>query len=96
MGDGIDKAVVLFIAADFAHQEDCVQDQPRDDQHEEDDAEDQHRHLPPVKNHPDGIERHRQRDQTGPERDGEIDRFAITLNAHLQIFIVAAALSATT
>src|SRR5262245_52769873 len=74
---------MLFVAANFPHQEDRVQNQARDDQHEEDDAEDQHRHLPPVENHPADALRRRQRDQAGPERYEEIDRFAIALNAHL-------------
>ena len=36
MGDGIDEAVVLFVAANFAHQENGVQDHPGDDGEEND------------------------------------------------------------
>src|SRR5215475_5389028 len=82
VSDGVKKAVLLFVATDFAHQENRVQDQSRNDQHEKDYAENEHRHLAPVINHPDGIARDRQRDQTSAERDKKVNRFAIALNAH--------------
>jgi hypothetical protein len=31
MRDGVDKSVVLFVAADFANEECCIKDQAKDD-----------------------------------------------------------------
>jgi hypothetical protein len=84
--DGVDEGVVLLVATDFAYEEGCVEDEPRDDQDEEDDAEDKQRHLAPVEQNPADVERQRERDQTDAEREEEDDRLATTTaDAHTGI-----------
>ena len=41
MGDGVEEGVLALVAADFADQEDGVEDDAGDEQGEEDDAEDE-------------------------------------------------------
>ena len=56
MGNGIDKAVVLLAAPQFAHQKNRVDDHARNDQREKDDAEKQQHAFAPVEDDPADVE----------------------------------------
>lgn len=78
VSDSVDEAVVLFVAPDFADQEDRVQDQSGDDEQEEDNAQYEQGDLPPMQDNPPDVERHRQRDKADAQNDEKIDRFPLT------------------
>ena len=52
VGDGIDKAVVLFVPSDFANQKDRVEDEACDNNEKEDDAQHEQRDLAPIEEDP--------------------------------------------
>jgi hypothetical protein len=80
--DGVDEGVVLLVAADLADEEGRVQHQPRDDEAEEDDAEDEERHLAPVQQDPPDVQGEREDDEADAERQKEDDRLAAAADAH--------------
>ena len=82
VGDGVDEGVVLFVAADFADEEDGVEDEARDDDAEEADPQHQERHLAPVEQNPTDVQSHGQPDQARPQRDEERDGFAVASQSH--------------
>ena len=82
MGDGIDEAVVLLAASQFAHQKNRVDDHPRNDQREEDDAEEQQHALAPVEDDPANIQCNRQRHQANAQAEKEDDGSAAARDAH--------------
>ena len=82
MGDGVDEAVVLFVAADFAHQEDSVQDHSGDDGCEKDYAEKQQHAFAPVEDGPANGEGDGQSHQGAAQHDEEGDRFSAAWDVH--------------
>ena len=82
MSNGIDKSVVLFVAADFAHEKDCIEYDADDDKGKENDSQDKQRDLAPVKQDPADIESDGQRDEAGPEGDEEDYRLATATYRH--------------
>ena len=73
--DGVEKAVLLLVAADFAHQEDGVQDDAGDDESEEQDAQDEGNDFAPVEHDPTDIEHQRYNGDEHAERNGEMRSF---------------------
>ena len=71
MGNGIDKSVVLFVAADFAYQKDCIEYDADDDERKENNSQDEQRDLAPVEQDPTDIESDGKRDEARPEGDEE-------------------------
>jgi hypothetical protein len=73
VGDGVDEAVVLLVAADLHDQEDRVDDQPADDQRKQ--HETGHQLAQPVlrDDDPIDVEEDRQRDEQDTQRDEERD-----------------------
>ena len=69
MGDGVDKTILLLIAANLTDEEDGVEDDASDDQREKQHAQNQHQAGAPVQYNPTDIEGYRERDQAGPKRD---------------------------
>src|SRR5579864_5024233 len=80
--DGVDEAVMLLVAPDFAHKKDGIQDHASDDQRKEDDAEEQQHAFAPVEDDPSDVERDGQGDQTNAQAQKEDDRPASARNAH--------------
>ena len=74
VGDGIDEAVVLFVAANFAHQEAGVHDHPGDQQGEEDYAQKEQYAFAPVEDDPADVQADRQQHQANAQHDEEGDR----------------------
>ena len=74
MRHGIDERVVLFVAADLAHEERRVEDQASDDRGKDDDAEQERHDVAPRQHDPSHIQRRGQHDETDPERHEERDR----------------------
>ena len=69
MGNGIDEAVMLFVAANFAHQETGIHDHPGDQEGEEDYAQEEQDAFTPVENDPADIQPHRQQHQANAQHD---------------------------
>ncbi len=85
MGDGIDEAVVLFVAANFTHQEAGVHDHPGDEQGKEDHAEEEQDAFAPVENDPADIQPDRQQHQANAQHDEKSDGPAAAADAHGRI-----------
>src|SRR5450755_21805 len=82
MSDRIQEAVLLFIAADFAHQKNRVEDDSGDDEAEENYAQDKRHDLAPIENDPTGAE-NRGRDRNAySQRYEERNRGLATSDAH--------------
>jgi hypothetical protein len=56
MRNGVQEAILLLTAADFADKKDCVQHQPGNNQAEEDDAQHHRHHIAPVMYQPYDVE----------------------------------------
>ena len=69
VGDGIDEGVVLFVAADFAHQKDGVEHDAATDHQHQQDAQNQQDAVPPVQQEPADVENQEDGDQPDAERD---------------------------
>jgi hypothetical protein len=82
VGNGIEKAVLLFIAADLAHKKDGINYQPGNDHGEENDAQHQRHHVAPVVYQPDDVEINRQPHQAGAQRDEKCDCPGAASDAH--------------
>jgi len=83
MGDGVDKSVVLFVAADFADKEGCIENQAKDDCQKKNYPQYEERHLSPVKQNPTDIQGNCERNQTSAQCDEERYRFtSTTSNPH--------------
>src|SRR5215510_740968 len=85
--DRVDKTVVLFIAADFAHQVDRVEHQTGDDEDEKDNPQHQPGDMAPMHDNPADIERNRQGDHAHTHNGEEIDRFTINVKTHRKNFM---------
>src|SRR4029077_19394355 len=82
VGDRVEEAILLFIAADFADKKDGVEHEAGDDEPEKDDAEDKRDDLTPVENDPTDVEGDRQPNQAGAQGDEEGTRFGAAGDAH--------------
>ena len=80
--DRVQEAVLLLIAADFAHKKNGIQNHARDDHEEEDDAENQRHHLAPVEHDPGDVEKNGQSHQAGAQRDEECHRLGPAGDTH--------------
>src|SRR4029077_12736846 len=69
VGDGIDEAVVLLVAANFTHQETGVHDKPGDQQGKENYAQEKQDPFAPVEDDPADIEPDRQQHQANAQND---------------------------
>src|SRR5262249_45351539 len=69
----VDKAVVLFIPADFANKEDRVQNKTGNDCYEKRYSKQHQSDLSPVEQYPSDVQRHGKRNQKGSERDEKCD-----------------------
>src|SRR5665213_2100877 len=85
VGHGIDKRVVLCVAANFAHQKRGVQHHARDQQQRQQDAEEQQNAVVPAEQHPSDVQQQDERNQPDAESDEERDRFAASANDHMLI-----------
>ena len=82
VGDCVDEAVVLLVAADFAHEEACIQDQPKNDGGEEKYAEEKQDVFAPVENDPADIQRQSERDQANAQDDEKRNLLAAARDSH--------------
>ena len=85
VGNGIDEAVMLFVAANLAHQETGVHNQPCDQQGEEDYAQEKQNAFAPVENDPADVQSDRQQHQANAQNDEEGDGPAAAADAHGRI-----------
>src|ERR1035438_4020937 len=84
MRDRVDKAVVLLIAPNLAHQEASIQNQSRGDGAEEDHAQKYLDAFPPVENDPSRTNRHRDRRQAHAQGEKD-DHFGAASRTHSPI-----------
>ncbi len=82
VGYRVDEAVLLLVAADFAHQKNCVEDKSDDQKSEEGDADDERGETTPIEDDPAELQRDCDADQTDTERDGEKHRPTAPRNPH--------------
>lgn len=75
MRDGVDKAVMLLVPANFPDQKNGVQGQAGDNHQKKDDAENQQGYLPPMKNYPADVQGHGQHDQANAQHGKKNDGF---------------------
>jgi hypothetical protein len=59
----------VFVTANFAHKENRIQNQTRNNYSEKDDAENEQRDFAQIEQNPTDVERDRQRDQTDAENE---------------------------
>ncbi len=71
MRDGIDKAVMLLVAANFADQKNCIEDKPGSDGAKKDDAQKNRDPFAPVKDDPAAANRNREPGQANSQRRGK-------------------------
>lgn len=82
VSDGVDEAIVLLVAADFANQKERVQDHAGNDRGEENDAEEQEHRFAPIQDDPTDVQRDRQRNQAHAQRDEECNGLPATGDFH--------------
>ena len=85
MGDGVDEAVMLLVAANFADQKNRIEDKAGNDGAEENDAEKNFDALAPVEDDPAAADRERHRRQANAEREECVDRLLAADDAHREI-----------
>jgi hypothetical protein len=85
MSDGVDKAVMLLVAANFADQKNCIEDKPRRDGAKENDTEKNSDPLAPVEDNPATANRNRQPRQANSQGEEKINRLLAADNAHREI-----------
>src|SRR6186713_2923470 len=71
MGDRIDEAILMFVAANLSNKENCIEDQPSDNCEEEDEAKHQNGNFPPVQQDPTYVQRYSESNEAGAQRDEE-------------------------
>ena len=69
MGDRVEEAVLLLVAAYFAYQKDRVENDAGDDEAEENHAQNERHDLAPVENDPTDVEHQRRRGQRHAQRN---------------------------
>src|ERR1700733_9815889 len=89
MGDRVDEAVMLLIAANFAHQKNRIEDKAGDDSAKENDAEKHTDAFAPVEDDPSAADRERHRRQRNPQREEKVDGFLAADDAHRRILIIS-------
>ncbi len=82
MRDGIDKTVVLFVAADFADEEAGVDDHAADDRREKNHAEEKQDGFAAIENDPADVERDGDRDEAHAQRDEKRDCLPAASDRH--------------
>ena len=82
VGDRIEKAIMLFVAADFADQKKGIQDHAGDDRGEKGDPEKQQDTFAPVENYPTDVQGDRECDQARAQDDEECHGFLAAGNPH--------------
>ena len=85
VGDGVDEAVVLLVAANFADQKNRIEDEARNDGAKKNDAQKNLDALAPVEDDPAAANRTGERCQANAQREEEIDRFLAADDAHREI-----------
>jgi hypothetical protein len=82
VGNSVEEAVLLFVAAHLSNQEDGVQDYAGNDETEKQHAQDKRHDLAPVEDDPTDIEHQRHRSDKHAEGDGKRDRLLSAGDAH--------------
>ena len=85
MRDCIEKAVLLFVPVNLPDEENCVDNDPRDDQRKENNAEYEGNNLSPVEDHPGDIQSDCQPNQASAQGDKKSYRFGTARNAHSEL-----------
>ena len=85
MSDGVDEAVMLFVAANFTDQKTGIHDHPGDQQGEENYAEKKQNPFAPVEDDPADIQSDRQQYQANAQNDEEGDCPAAAADTHGRI-----------
>src|ERR1019366_7595281 len=85
VSNGIDEAVVLLVAPDFAHQKDGIENESGDNGAKEDDAENDFDAFAPVEDDPAAAHGKGDRSQNHSEAEEERNRFAPAGNSHRKI-----------
>src|ERR1700681_2760743 len=75
MSDGVDEAVVLFVAANFADEKNRIEDEAGDYGAKKNDAEKNFDALTPVEDDPAAADRERDGREANAEREEKINRF---------------------
>jgi hypothetical protein len=86
MGDRIEKCVVAFVPADFADDEDGIDDEAGDDDAKENNAEYQWNDAAPMIDNPTDIEKNGQGNETRAKRNEKGNRFATAGDPHAWLF----------
>ena len=73
MGDGVNERLVLFVAADFAHQENSVEYETGDQEGKDHQAEQEQPGLAPTDDHPADVQRNGATDQADAQKREERD-----------------------
>ena len=82
VGDRVDKTVMLLVAADFAHQENRVQDDAGSNRTEEDESKENLNAFLPVEDDPTAADSQRRGRQPDAQCQEESNRFAARGDAH--------------
>jgi hypothetical protein len=85
MGDRVDEAVVLLVAANFADQKNRIKDEARNDCAKKNDAQKDLDALAPVEDDPAAADRTGQRRQAHSEREEKINRLLPADDPHRKI-----------
>src|SRR6266436_6363634 len=85
MGDRVDEAVMLLVAANFTDEENRIEDEAGDDGAKKNDAKKNFDALAPVEDDPSAANRKRHRRQAHAQREEEINRFLPADDAHRRI-----------
>src|SRR5580700_886120 len=80
--DGVDEAAVLFVAADFAHQEDGVEDHAGNDGEEKYDAEEEQDAFAPVEDDPADVQGDGEGHQRAAQHDEKCDGLSAASDLH--------------
>src|ERR1700676_202602 len=82
MREGVDEAVVLFVAANFTDEKNRIEDEARDYGAKKNDAEKNFDALAPVEDDPAAADRERQCREANAEREEKINCFLAADDAH--------------
>src|SRR6185312_1971398 len=73
MGDGIDESIMLFISVNFAHQEECIQNDAGDNRQHQQNAQKKENTRTPVVQSPTHVQQNDDRDNARAQRNEERD-----------------------
>ena len=82
MGNSVDEAIMLLIAANFADQKNRIENEPGNDDEKEYAAEEKFEAFAPVEDDPADVQRERRRNQANAQRDEEVDGLLPTDDPH--------------